>query len=188
METQLEGIVHALHYDPSAEGKQFLGAAIASNDGNVWVIHYDEQSPFHPFAGRQVVAFGETYKPLPQSQYLISWRGSKKLGHFRVSTIRLQEVTLDAELIEVGSLQELRGRFERTTTETREARLTFVTDGGDAFPVANDPAGATVGQSEEVLAYPVQRFPSTLNSSGKWLWIICPCSAADLSSWRERHR
>src|SRR5512147_3084853 len=51
----LEGIVHASRYDRSGQGKQFLGAAIECSDGTVWVIDYSEQSPFHVFAGRQVV-------------------------------------------------------------------------------------------------------------------------------------
>jgi hypothetical protein len=41
-EAQLQGIVHASRYEPSAQGKQFLGAAIECSDGKVWVIDYDE--------------------------------------------------------------------------------------------------------------------------------------------------
>jgi hypothetical protein len=88
-EIRLEGIVRASRYDPSASGKQFLGAAIECNDGTVWVIDYDEQSQFHALSGRHVVVFGEPYKP--KGQHLIGWEGGKQLGHFRVSTIRVME-------------------------------------------------------------------------------------------------
>jgi hypothetical protein len=88
-EIRLEGIVRASCYDPSATGKQFLGAAIECSDGTVWVIDYNEQSQFHAFAGRHVVVFGEPYRP--KGQYLIGWEGGKQLGHFRVSTIRVIE-------------------------------------------------------------------------------------------------
>jgi hypothetical protein len=155
-EIWLEGIVHASRYDPSAQGKQFLGAAIECSDGKVWVIDYSEQSPFHVFAGRQVVVSGEPYKPEGQGQHLIGWRGVKKLGHFRVSTMRLVQVTPDAKLVEVGGGQHLCGRFERGTSETGESMVSFVTEEGDAFLVANDPAGATVG--------PVSRSGLTLSS------------------------
>ena len=184
-EIRLEGIVHASRYDPSAQGKQFLGAAIECSDGKVWVIDDNEQSPFHAFAGRQVVVSCEPYKP--EGQHLIGWRGGKKLGHFRVSTMRLVEVTPDAKLVEVGGGQPLCGRFERGTSETGESMVSFVTEEGDAFLVTNDPAGATVGPSVKVWAYPVQPSPSIPRPREQYLWIICPCSAADLWEWRERH-
>ena len=98
-EVRLEGILHACPYDPSAQGKQFLGAAIECSDGKVWVIDYRKQSPFHAFAGRQVVVAGEPYKP--EGQHLIGWGEGKTLGHFRVSTMWLVEVTPDAEPVEV---------------------------------------------------------------------------------------
>ena len=88
-EMRLEGIVHASSYDPDAQGKQFVGAAIECTDGNVWVIDYRDQSPFHAFAGRRVVVSGEPYRP--EGQHLIGWRGNQKVGHFRVSTIRLAD-------------------------------------------------------------------------------------------------
>jgi hypothetical protein len=88
---RLEGIVRASRYDPSAPGKQFLGAAIECDDGTVWVIDYDEQSQFHAFAGRHVVTFGEPFTPSKDSQHLIEWEGGKRPGHFRVSTIRVIE-------------------------------------------------------------------------------------------------
>jgi len=108
---RLEGVVHAFRYDPNVPGKQFLGAAIECSDAKVWVIAYGEQSPYHAFAGRQVVVSGKPYKPY--GQYLLGWGGGKELGHFRVSTMRPVERMGDAELVEVGAGFELRGRFER---------------------------------------------------------------------------
>jgi len=183
VEERLEGIVHACRYDPSAEGKQFLGAAIESRDGRVWVIDYDEQSPFHAFAGRQVVVSGEPYTP--EGQLLARWSG-KQPGHFRVSALRLVDVTPDAELVEVGPGRFLNGRLERGTSDVTEPMLSFVTEKGDVFLVANEPAGAVVGQSVEVWAYPVHPATSVQTSPGQSLWIICPCSDADIWAWRGR--
>jgi hypothetical protein len=180
---RLEGNVHASRYDPSAPGKQFLGAVIECSDATVWVIDYEEQSPFHVFAGRQVVATGEPYKP--EGQYLIGWGEGKALGHFRVASMRPVEAASDAELVEVGAGYDLRGRFERSAGDPSESIL-FVTDRGDVFVAANDPAGASVGRSVQVWAYPVQPSPSIKRPPGRHLWIICPCSAADLRAWRGR--
>jgi hypothetical protein len=184
-EVRLEGVVHASRYDPGAQGKQFLGVAIECSDGKVWVIDYEEQSPFHAFAGRHVVVSGKPYSP--EGQHLIGWGGGKKLGHFRVSTMRLVEVTRDAEFVEVGAGQRLCGRFQLATRETGDSRLSFVTEEGNAFVVANDPAGATVGTSLEVWAYPVQPSLSIPTPSEQYLWIISPYSAKDLWEWRKRH-
>jgi hypothetical protein len=178
-ELQLEGIVLASRYAAN-KGKQFLGAIIKCTD-RMWVIDYDEQSPFHAFADRQVVVSGEPYEPA--GQYLIG----KKLGHFRVSTMRLVEVPPDAELVEVAAGRHLFGRFERSASDTWGSILTFVTEKGESFPVANDPAGATVGRSVKVWAYPVQSSPS-IPGPRQRLWIICPMNSdADLLEWRERH-
>jgi len=182
-EGQLEGIVQASRYDPSAQGKQFLGAAIECSERKVWVIDYDEQSPFHAFTGRQVVASGEPYQP--EGQHLIDWGGGKKLGHFRVSTMRLKQVTADAKLVEVGAAQELSGLFQRGMSESGDSTLSFVTDEGDTFLVLNHPAGMTVGRRVEVRAYPVQRPPSNSRPAARYLWVICPCSAADIWEWRR---
>jgi len=178
-ELRLEGIVLASRYVRN-KGKQFLGAIIKCTDGTKWVIDYDEQSPFHAFADCQVVASGEPYEPA--GQYLIG----KGLGHFRVSTMRLVEVRPDAELVEVAAGRHLFGRFERSTSD---AMLTFVTEKGESFLVANDPAGATVGRSVKVWAYPVQSSPSIPGPQHRQgLWIICPMNSyADLWEWRERH-
>jgi len=181
---RLEGIVRASRYDPIDQGKQFLGATIECSDATVWVIDYEEQSPFHVFTDRQVVATGEPYEP--EGQYLIDWGEGKTLGHFRVSSMRPVEVASDAELLEVGAGYGLRGRFERSAGYPGESVLSFVTDSGDVFVAANDPAGVSVGPSVEVWAYPVQSSPSIQRPQGRCLWIICPYSAADLWAWRRR--
>jgi hypothetical protein len=180
----LEGIVHASRYDSNAPGKQFLGAAIECSDARVWVIDYEEQSPFHAFAGRQVIVSGEPYKP--SGQCLIGWAGGKELGHFRVSSMRPVEVTADAELVEVGAGFDLRGRFQCAPGDAGESTLFFVSNSGDTFAVANHPAGASVGPSVDVWVYPVQPSPSIHRPSGRYLWIICPHTAADLWEWRGR--
>ncbi len=175
-ELRLEGIVHAARYDPADSGKQFLGAEIQCSDGMTWVIDYQELSPFHAFAGLRVVVSGQPYQP--GGQHL----GGPKLGHLRVSTMRLADAAPGAELMEVGTPRQLRGRFE----STRESDLCFVAETGDSFLVANDPPGLNVGRSMEVLAYPVQPPPTIQRPAGQYLWIICPCSAEDLSKWRAR--
>jgi hypothetical protein len=74
--------------------------------------------------------------------------------------MRLLDGTDDAELVEVRAGRVLRGRFERATSEAQNSTLSFVTEEGKAFLVANDPAGPTVGTSIEVLAYPHVPFGS----------------------------
>jgi hypothetical protein len=100
--------------------------------------------------------------------------------------MRLVEAAPDAELIEVGAGQQLTGRFELRTSHTGESTLSFVTEKGDRFLVANDPVGATVGQSVEVQAYPVQPSPSIPKCPGQYVWITCRCSTADIWEWRDR--
>src|SRR5262249_7149139 len=147
------------------------------------VIDYDEQSPFHAFDARHVVLFGESYEPSRFSQHLITWHEGRTLGHFRVSQMRLVHVTPDADLLEVGTGYELRGRFERVPSDTAKSILAFVSEQGDEFLVVNDPAGATLGRSVEVWAYPVQPSAATSGSPARHLWVICPCSAADIWEW-----
>jgi hypothetical protein len=183
-ERRFEGIVRAFRSVSGVQGKPFLGAIMECGDLTEWVIDYDEQSPFHTFADHHVVVFGEPYEPL--GQHLISTGGKQTLRHLRVSTMRLVEVTTEAELVEVGTGRQLSGQFERATSNTGESTLSFVSEKGDTFLVANDPAGATVGRNVEVWAYPVQL--SMPQSSEQSLWIICPCSAADLWEWRARRR
>ena len=181
MKTRLEGIVRASRYDPGGRGKQFLGAAVECSDGKVWVIDYDEQSPFHALADCHVVVSGRPYTP--EGQRI---GGDQIVGHLRVSTMRLVEVTPDGELVDVGPRHRLSGRLERVTSDTGELTFSFVTEKGDVFLVANDPAGATIGQNVEVWAYPVKPSPSIRRSPGQYLWITCPYSAADLWEWRRR--
>jgi hypothetical protein len=88
-EVRLEGILRAYRRDSRFEDKPFLGAEIECKDGTLWIITYEEDSPFHRFADRQVVVSGEPYEPT--GQHLISDGG--KLGHFHVSSIRLAEGT-----------------------------------------------------------------------------------------------
>jgi hypothetical protein len=185
-ELQFEGIVRAAAYDDGDKGKQFLGAIIECSDGRQWVIDYEEQSPFHAFAARQVAVSGEPYEPT--GQHLIGAPGGRKLGHFCVSNMRLVEVTSDANLVEVGAAQDLSGRFERSTNDSGESMLSFATEEGTTFLVANDPAGVRAGRRVEVCAYPVQPSVLTRRFPGQYLWIICPYSAADLWEWRERSR
>ncbi len=180
-EFRLEGIVRASRYQPALEGKQFLGTIIECADGSEWVIDYDEQSPFHTFADRRVVVSGRPYTP--EGQRI---GGERIAGHFRVSTVRLVEVTPDAEFVEVGPAGPLSGRFERSTSDTGKTTLSFVSANGDTFLVANDPAGAVYGRSVDVLAYPVVPSPSGPNPHAQYLWIICPCSPADLWKWRKQ--
>jgi hypothetical protein len=183
-ELWIEGAVRASSYTRGTEGKQFLGAVIECADGKIWLIDYSEQSPFHAFADRQVLVSGEPYDP--EGQALIGWYG-REVGHFRVSTLRLIEITPDTQLVGIGTRHELSGRFERGASDRLESTLSFVTEKGDSFLVFNDPVGMTVGRSVEVLAYPVQPSPSISRSSEEYLWIICPYSMADLWAWRERH-
>jgi hypothetical protein len=145
-ELQFEGIVHSSAYVDGAKGKQFLGAIIECSDGREWVIDYEEQSPFHAFADRQVVVSGEPYEPT--GQHLIGTPGGGKRGHFRVSNMRLVEVTSDAELVEVGAAQDLSGRFERSTSDAGESMLSFVTEKSTTFLVANDPAGVRAAECQ----------------------------------------
>lgn len=101
--------------------------------------------------------------------------------------MRLVEVTPDAELIEVGAPQHLSGRFERDTSDTGQSTLTFDTEKGDTFLVANDPSEVNVGCSVMVEAYPVEPSPSITRSSERYLWINCPCGCADcVQEWIRR--
>jgi hypothetical protein len=184
-EVRLEGIVRASRYVPGARGKQFLGVTIVCTDGKEWVVDYDEQSPFHAFADRNVVVSGHPYDP-GRGQQLIGGGGGQSLGHFRVLTMRLLEVTPDAELVEIGPGQHLRGRFQRGTSDIGESKLSFITENGNSFLVANDPAGAAIGHNVDVLAYAVEPSPSRPRPPGQYLWVIRPCSAADIRKWRER--
>jgi hypothetical protein len=183
MKTELKGIVRARRYNPDGEGKQFLGAAIECADGRVWLIAYDEQSPFHAFDGCEVVASGEPYEP--SGQVLIGWNG-EMVGHFRVATMRSVAARAEAEIEEVGPERHLSGRFESQKSDTGESMLLFIS-GSDSFSVANDPPGVEVGPRLDVVAYPVRLSQSRRNASRTYLWIVCPsCSSGDIWEWRRR--
>jgi hypothetical protein len=176
---RIEGIVHG-----HRGGKQSLPGptTIECSDGKQWVVDYNEQSPFHAFAGRHVLVSGEPYTPT--GSHLISRDRERPLGHLKVSTMRLIDMAEDAELVEVGPGQHLTGRFERSTSGG-ESTLSFLTE-NDTFRVANDPAGAAVDNSVRVWARPVQLGPSVPAAPERCLWIICPCPMADLWAWNER--
>jgi hypothetical protein len=148
------------------------------------VVSYREQSPYHAFADRHVVASGAPYKPDSHEQHISTRDG--RLGHFCVSTMRLAEVTPDAPLVEIGPAQDLSGRFERGKSDTGRATLSFVTRWRGTFQIVNDPAGAAVGRSVEVVAFPVQPSPSIRKPLERYLWFIRPCSEAVLWEWRRR--
>jgi hypothetical protein len=176
-EARLEGTVNAAGHITADCGP--LVTTLMCPDGARWVIDYDEQSPYHAFAGRQVVVSGVPCEPPPQHVLFVT-------GHFRVSRMRLVEVTPDAWLTEVGAGYHLSGRFEHGPGDSREPPLSFVTEKGDTFLVANNPAGATVGCTVQALAYPVQPSPCASRSPQQFLWVICPWSYAEL--WELRGR
>lgn len=178
---RLEGIVHLRH----TALVQWLGAELECSDAR-WFIAYSADSPYHAFAGRRVMVSGEPNEREPLQRPLVRWGAKPIAGHFSVSTMRLAEVTPDAELLEVGAGQQLTGRFELGASDAGESTLSFVTEQGDTFLVANDPAGATVGRSVEVLAYPVQPSPSISRSPVQHFWIHCPCLMTDFWEWHER--
>jgi hypothetical protein len=184
-EVRLEGIVQSCRYDSSLEGKQIVFVVDIECSDARWQITEDMQSPYHVFVERRVMVSGEPYEPESLNRRL--WRvGEKPIGYFRVSTMRLVEATPDAWLIEVGAEQQLSGRLERATGDAGESALSFVTDKGDTFLVANDPAGAIVGRRDNVLVYPVLPSPSLPRSSQPHLWVICPHSYKDL--WESSRR
>jgi len=186
LDAKIEGIVHARNYEDRVLGKYFLGATLEGNDGKDWVISYDEQSPFHPFAGHKVVATGEGYRPT--GQHLIRRGQGRRLGHFRVKKMRLAEPAPDARLIEVEEQQHLVGQFHHGIIDTEDYALFLVTEDGTKFQVVNEPAGFTTGLDVRVSAFPVERSPLIPTASWQYLWIICPCSAADLWKWRFSRR
>src|SRR5215472_15780403 len=175
-EHRLEGIVGARGSFAPRRGP--VTTDIKCTDGAVWVIDYDEQSPYHAFAGRRVVAWGSPCAPPMQHRIGVT-------GHFAVSTMQLAEVASDAWLIEVRAPQDLVGRFERGGAGAgAESELFFVTEDGDAFRVANNPAGAAIGGLVNALVFPVQ-LSRSVSSPQQALWIICPWSYAKLNELRD---
>ena len=148
-------------------------------DGAVWVIDYEEESPYHAFMGRRVVASGFPCGAPLHCRIMVT-------GHFAVSRMHLAEETADAWLTEVGAAQELAGRFEHSIEgEAAESEFSFVTEHGDAFQVINNPAGMAVDQFVETLAYPVQLSPGFSRSVRQSLWVICPISSEQLQRRRD---
>jgi hypothetical protein len=176
-----QGVIRARRYDPAGHGKQFLGACIECRDGDGWILGYSEQSPYHAFADRQVVVSGEPYEPNGQRVIIpgIAWR------HLRVSSMWLMEVMPDARLVEIGAETELSGRFKRGISPTGELTLSFVTESGDTFLVANHPARMTKGRRVEVSAFPVRLARSIATRFDRYLWIIPPHSMANSWTWRK---
>lgn len=176
-EARLEGTVHAPGHFTARNGPRV--STIKCSDGARWVIDYDEQSPYHAFVGRRVVATGLPCAPPRQHVLAVT-------GHFGVSTMRLAEVAADAWLTEVGAGQLLSGRFAVGTGPAGESGLSFVTETGATFLVANSPAGATDGCLVQALAYPVRLSPAIARPPQQYLWVICPWSYAEL--WELRGR
>jgi hypothetical protein len=107
------------------------------------VIDYDEQSR----------SPGDDFRASVQApdQYVLG-----VTGHFGVATMRLAEVAADAWLTDVGEGYLVTGRFECGTGDAGDSASSFVTEAGQTFQVANNPAGTTIGCAIQALAYPVR--------------------------------
>ena len=176
-EHRLEGIVGARGSFAPRRGP--VTTDIKCPGGAVWVIDYDEQSPYQAFVGRRIVASGFPCQPTMQHRIKVT-------GHFAVSTMRLADATRDAWLVEVGAPEDLTGRFERSIdVAAAESELSFVVENGDTFRVANNPAGAITGGLVNALAYPVQFSVLVPRSPQQSLWVICPWSYAQLGELRD---
>lgn len=176
-EGSLEGTVFARSAFRPLRGP--VTTEIQCGDEAVWVIDYDEQSPYHAFIGRRVVASGFPCHPPSQHRIHVT-------GHFAVSRMQLAEPAPDAWLTEVGAAQELSGRFEhRIEGETAESEFSFMTEHGEAFPVINNPAGMAVDKFVNTLAYPVQPSPILSRRLRQPHWVICPFSYAQLQKLRD---
>ena len=176
-EHRLEGIVDARGSFAPRRGP--VTTEIKCPDGAVWVIDYDEQSPYQAFIGRRIEASGFPCHPPKQHRVAVT-------GHFAVSTMQLAEVATDAWLIEVGAVQDLTGRFERgIDAMAAESGLSFVTKNDDTFRVANNPAGAVTSEFVNALAYPVHLSVRVSRPPEQFLWVICPWSYADLEELRH---
>lgn len=122
------------------------------------------------------------------SYVMFSRANRRRVGHFRVSTMRPLAPTPDADIVEIGEVLKLRGQFRRDTGANFNSRLSFVTEQGESFLVVNDPAGAKFGSRIEVSAYPVKRSSSNADSSQRHLWVICPHSLLDIEEWCKRRQ
>jgi hypothetical protein len=100
--------------------------------------------------------------------------------------MQLAESALDAWLKEVGEPQYLTGRFQPGFGgPAAEHELSFLADSGDAFRVANIPAGAAMWEVVEVLTFPVKLSQCVPGCSQQSLWVICPWSYAQLEELRN---
>ena len=61
--TQSRGMVHASRYEANSSGKHVLRATIKCHDGITRILEYDELSPYHAFADREVEVWGQSYGP-----------------------------------------------------------------------------------------------------------------------------
>jgi hypothetical protein len=175
-ERQLEGTVIARSAFRPRSGP--VTTEIRCADGAVWVIDYDEQSPYHAFIERRIVASGLPCHPPMQHRIQVT-------GHFAVSRMQLAGPAPDAWLTEVGPAQELAGHFEhRIGCETSQCELSFVTE-HDAFQVVNNPAGMSVDEPVDALAYPVQLSPNVSRGMRQAIWVITQFSYAELGKLRD---
>jgi hypothetical protein len=176
-ERRLEGIVGARGSFAPRSGP--VTTEIKCSDGALWVIDYDEQSPYQAFVGRRVIVSGFRAQPPMERRIGVT-------GHFAVTTMQLAESAPDAWLTEVGPPQALTGRFQREVGCTgEEYSWAFLTENDKLFQVANKPAGATIGGTVSALAYSVNLSHSAGESSGQFLWVICPWSYAQLGELRN---
>jgi len=174
-EHKLEGTVIARGSFAPRRGR--VTTEINCADGAVWVIDYDEQSPYQAFIGRRVVVSGFPCHPPMQHRIEVT-------GHFAVSRMQLAAPEADAWLIDVGLPQEFAGRFKRSANEAAETQLAFLTENGDTFSVVNNPAGMSVNEVVDALAYPVQLSPCVSRRLRLSLWVVCPWSYAQLKKLR----
>jgi hypothetical protein len=174
-EHKLEGTVIARGSFAPRRGP--VTTEIKCADGAVWVIDYDEQSPYQAFIGRRVVASGFPCHPPMQHRIGVA-------GHFAVSRMRVAGLAPDAWLIDVGPPQEFAGRFKHSANEAAETELSFLTENGDTFRVVNNPAGMAVNEVVNVLAYPIQLSPCVSRRLRVSLWVVCPWSYAQLEKLR----
>jgi len=176
-EVRLEGTLHAPGHIIARCGP--LVTSIKCSDSTEWVIDYDEQSPYHAFAGRRVVVTG--FPCEPPLQHVIG-----VTGHFAVSLMRLAKGRGGAWLTEIGPGQTLTGCFKGAMRNVGQSPLSFVTEIGDTFQVVNNPAGVIIGCTVQALCYPVQLSPRVAKTHQPYFWVICPWAYAELWELRER--
>jgi hypothetical protein len=179
-EVGFEGTLRAFPFKQGAGGKQFLGAIVECDNGERWVLSYEEQSPYHAFAERRVAVKGVPLTPAPESQRLLGVR------HLRASRVRLVEPQTDVGPWEVGRGRSLSGQFVTAGRPAGGALLLFETSPGESFLVVNDPPGVTLGQTVEVEAYPVKMSPPAGEFARGCLWICTRCSYSEIWGWRAR--